>query len=130
MSRTAGANAFTPPPDFDVGRGKCAGVDTDMFFPRERDWVPPEIQLLCDSCPVEKECLSYAVRNDLEGIWGGTSWMQRVQIRRVVVSTDLFEHWKAWGKSRLRSKEHRTSESVRTVARISTGSHLRTGCHM
>jgi WhiB family transcriptional regulator, redox-sensing transcriptional regulator len=85
MGRTAGANAFTPPPDFDVDRGNCRGVDTAQFFPRERDWVPDEVQDLCDSCPVRDECLSYALESDLvEGIWGGTSWQQRTEIRRVV----------------------------------------------
>jgi WhiB family redox-sensing transcriptional regulator len=38
---------------------------------------------LCDTCPVRRECLEYALKDDsLTGLWGGTTDMERRMIRR------------------------------------------------
>lgn len=63
-------------------RAACRGVDPDMFFP-ERGGATREIKAVCDACPVEEECLLYALANgELFGIWGGRSERERRRMRR------------------------------------------------
>lgn len=37
---------------------------------------------ICATCPVRLLCLDYAVEHKLEGVWGGTTDMQRKGVRR------------------------------------------------
>lgn len=39
--------------------------------------IPPEIQRVCDTCPVQGECLAHALKYRESGIWGGTNETQR-----------------------------------------------------
>lgn len=41
-----------------------------------------EIKAMCGSCPVEGECLSWALRHDEHGIWGGLTREQREAISK------------------------------------------------
>lgn len=68
-------------------RAACHGLPVDLFFPsygRMKAYTtakpPPEIQRICDLCPVAGDCLTWALRNHEIGIWGGTTEGQRVQI--------------------------------------------------
>ena len=39
---------------------------------------------MCNDCPIRRECLSYAIANNIEyGIWGQTTPKERVRIRRI-----------------------------------------------
>lgn len=69
----------------------CRGTPTNDFFPEyetklgHRGSRPtPEIQALCDSCPVRVPCLTTAIRNNEVGVWGGTTQSQRASILRAV----------------------------------------------
>lgn len=48
------------------------------------DTLRPELaRRLCTGCPVGNACLTYALADpSLEGVWGGTTWEERRQIRR------------------------------------------------
>lgn len=49
----------------------CAQVDPEMFFPAPGDqaW---EARAVCAGCPVQTDCLAYALRTGQgDGIWGG-----------------------------------------------------------
>lgn len=60
----------------------CAQVDPELFFP-ELGQNCQDAKRLCASCPVQPECLAYALANrELYGIWGGTSTKERVVLRR------------------------------------------------
>lgn len=49
-------------------------------------------KLLCDDCPVKKECLAYALYYGIdEGIWGGLTPDERKQLPRVVIDILLQE---------------------------------------
>jgi WhiB family redox-sensing transcriptional regulator len=49
----------------------CRGKDPELFFPTQGDHAP-EAKALCASCPVQAECLNYAlVAAEDFGIWGG-----------------------------------------------------------
>ncbi len=66
-----------------AGRAACLGMDTELFFPRRAEQVPPEVRDACNRCPVRGPCLDYALpRFDLLGVWGGTSALERKQMRR------------------------------------------------
>lgn len=67
---------------------KCAGVDTDLFYPpRDKDLYKPiadQAKSICrgrdgrPECPVRYECLWEAIDSDEEhGIWGGMSHRER-----------------------------------------------------
>lgn len=62
---------------------KCANISTpDIFFPpRDKDLykkVAAEARSYCNACPVQPNCLWYAVSSDEQhGIWGGRSHRER-----------------------------------------------------
>jgi hypothetical protein len=67
--------------------GNCAGQDTELFFEPEnsRNYLKNNyktIQKICGSCPVQQDCLGYALRHDVEGIWGGKYHSERIRLRK------------------------------------------------
>lgn len=64
-------------------RGACHGIDLEdadaVFFPLPRDHEAiAEAKEFCGWCPVRRDCLNYALENDLkEGIWGGLTEAER-----------------------------------------------------
>jgi WhiB family redox-sensing transcriptional regulator len=61
---------------------ECAGVDPDLFFP-ERGGDSRSAKAICATCPVQPECLEYALANgELFGCWGGTSERERRRLRK------------------------------------------------
>jgi hypothetical protein len=62
-------------------RAACHGL-TDLFFPTrgEATDLPRSI---CESCPVQPECLEFSLANkERVGIWGGVTERQRRRMRR------------------------------------------------
>lgn len=69
----------------------CRGEDPNLFFPKvQSDRARSEqyahfsrAVAICNKCMVKDTCLEYAVaRPSTEGIWGGTTQRERVDIRR------------------------------------------------
>lgn len=59
-------------------RAHCKGRQTSDFYPDFTTTpVPEDIQRLCDTCPVQGECLTHALKKREPGIWGGTTEAQR-----------------------------------------------------
>ncbi|MFE9684504.1 WhiB family transcriptional regulator [Streptomyces sp. NPDC006285] len=64
-------------------RGACHGMDPmtadAVFFPLPRDHEAiAEAKEMCSICPVQRDCLNYALENDLrEGVWGGLTEAER-----------------------------------------------------
>ena len=59
----------------------------DAFFPEQHSSTraTAAIRRICETCPVQQQCLEYALTFpawDDYGIWGGTSAQQRRDIRR------------------------------------------------
>lgn len=99
------ARAPFPPVD---GTQPCAG-ESDAFFPHaeQENWadcvadpadskdawrgVAPATREawfsinfardLCSGCPFRRSCLAYALTHDVEGIWGGTTHLERRRLR-------------------------------------------------
>lgn len=68
----------------------CAQIGGDEFFPEKTgdhaSWR--RAVSVCRSCPVQVECLQYALdNNEAFGVWGGTTPRQRGRIRRGVSET-------------------------------------------
>lgn len=76
-----------------MDRGRCNGTtDWELFFADERAKrrglpaeVPPEVAPVCGACEVRLECLDWALSNDEEGVWGGTTLQQREAMKRPIV---------------------------------------------
>jgi WhiB family redox-sensing transcriptional regulator len=55
----------------------CRGLDPDLFFP-ERGEDSSQAKAVCRECPVQFDCLDYALANGEKfGIWGSLSERQR-----------------------------------------------------
>lgn len=59
----------------------CAQIDSGIFFPEKGEPTTLAKQV-CRRCPVDGECLAYALRNNERfGVWGGTSERERRRLR-------------------------------------------------
>jgi WhiB family transcriptional regulator, redox-sensing transcriptional regulator len=64
-----------------MNRAKCRDYPAEVFFPRDGVGVLIT-RKICDDCPVESECLEYALDNHVDhGIWGGKSERERRRLR-------------------------------------------------
>lgn len=83
-STMKGDTVFLFPPEVDDTwrlRAACIG-QADLFFP-ERGGSLQAARLICDACPVDTECLNYALDTRTPyGIWGGLTYSQRTRKRR------------------------------------------------
>jgi WhiB family redox-sensing transcriptional regulator len=65
-----------------LDRAACLQADPDAFYP-EKGGSSRAAKRVCHTCPVQAECLSYALANDERfGIWGGMSERERRQLKR------------------------------------------------
>lgn len=83
-----GTHYYTPawegPQDW-VDEGLCRGqgARSDRVFFPERGGSTREAKTMCRQCPVQPQCLNYALRtNQKFGIWGGTTERERNTMRR------------------------------------------------
>jgi WhiB family redox-sensing transcriptional regulator len=61
--------------------GLCRQADGDAWFP-EKGQHANEAVAVCQACPVQAECLQYALDHDERyGLWGGLTPPQRAQLR-------------------------------------------------
>jgi len=62
--------------------GLCAQVDPELWYP-EKGGSTKDAKSVCLGCPVQTECLQYALDNDERfGIWGGYSERERRALKR------------------------------------------------
>lgn len=67
--------------DFMDGTQLCAQADGEAWFP-EKGQSSAAAKNICHACPLEKPCYEYALRFKLQGVWGGTSELQRKRVQR------------------------------------------------
>ena len=68
----------------------CRGADASLFYApnyfekrEEKEARESRAKALCRQCPVQEECLEYALRiGETHGIWGGLNELQRRQLVR------------------------------------------------
>jgi hypothetical protein len=60
--------------------GACKGLGPNRFF-TENTTEQKKLKEICDSCPVQQDCLKYALEQKINhGFWGGKSERQRRKI--------------------------------------------------
>ena len=64
-----------------MARAACHGSDINVFFPTSGS-TAANAKAACEGCPVQGECLQYAIDNEIHhGVWGGLSERQRCRMR-------------------------------------------------
>lgn len=59
-------------------KAACKGADINMFFPKRGEVISDTVRQICAVCPVQQECLDYALSQDFQiGVYGGLSGRQR-----------------------------------------------------
>ncbi|MGZ4691233.1 MAG: WhiB family transcriptional regulator [Acidimicrobiia bacterium] len=63
---------------------RCRDLGWRVFFPENEEGPEnDEAKSICSECPVEVDCLQYALRTKEDhGVWGGTTPRERRQMRR------------------------------------------------
>jgi WhiB family redox-sensing transcriptional regulator len=62
---------------------ECQGVETDLFYriEEERNSTAYKyinaVRSICGRCPIQRDCLAYAFKNETFGVWGGLTSMER-----------------------------------------------------
>jgi WhiB family redox-sensing transcriptional regulator len=64
----------------------CHSVDPELFFPAGRPRAAlvqvAAARAVCSHCPVESDCLSWALaQGQVSGVWGGTTEAERRALR-------------------------------------------------
>lgn len=69
-----------------VENAACRKEDTALFFPTRGETAKlNKAKAICASCPVQEDCLSYALRTEQEiGIWGGKSGRELRALQAVI----------------------------------------------
>lgn len=74
-------------PNFsDKGEPECLHYPPDMFFADSEG--PSFLHItnvackVCVGCPYQLECLTFAVENHMEGVWGGATEHERMKMRQ------------------------------------------------
>ena len=63
-------------------RALCAQTDPDVFFPEAGGSTGEAVQV-CRRCPVQPDCLTWALRhNEDYGVWGGLPEDERRSLKR------------------------------------------------
>jgi len=60
---------------------KCADpwIDPETFFSVS---LVDAAKAICEACPLKTQCLEYALENNYEGVWGGTTDSDRMTIKK------------------------------------------------
>jgi hypothetical protein len=66
----------------DWSRAACKGLPTELFYKIEEKGIRKVVDMnvfrvTCAPCPIWKQCLSYASRNENFGVWGGMTTEER-----------------------------------------------------
>ena len=75
-----GSIVVTPRPAW-MASAACSRAGTADYFPT-KGRAPTAARAICRSCPVQAQCLDYAMADeDLAGVWGGTTERERGAMR-------------------------------------------------
>jgi WhiB family redox-sensing transcriptional regulator len=67
-----------------MSRGACRRADPELFFPASEGGahLVAAAKAACRACSVRASCLSFAIENKQDGIWGGTTLDERHAMRK------------------------------------------------
>jgi WhiB family redox-sensing transcriptional regulator len=70
----------------DLARCATSKADPDIFFMDDKDesnYDATKTRMaltICGQCPIQKQCLEFAIKEEMEGVWGGTTTKERKSI--------------------------------------------------
>lgn len=68
----------------------CRDTNPDLFFPSENSTRQTKAaKAICQGCFCRVQCLEYAISTDSEGIWGGSTYDERVIIADILSSSGV-----------------------------------------
>lgn len=71
----------------------CKDLDPSLFFPSENSTRQTKAaKAICRGCFCRVQCLEYAIETDSEGIWGGSTYDERVIISGILSSSGDLQH--------------------------------------
>ena len=78
--------------DIDWDRAECKDLPTEFFYRIEERGVAKVLDVqvfrsICTPCPIWKNCLGYAVKNEIYGVWGGMTTDERRAVSSRLNST-------------------------------------------
>lgn len=97
----------------------CAQVDPELFFPPVGGRSRPAKQL-CALCPAREACLRWAMAHPVEGVWGGTTAVERARLARnagrpyPAASSPLAGPHGICGTDAAKRRHYRAGESCKT----------------
>lgn len=103
-------------------QANCANEDIEVFFPEEpstRVANTLKAKALCNSCPIQQQCLDYALQNEDHGIWGGMTAAERVaysRLRRQSTKTVSTEQLQRLKEAASRANSVRSEQAANRVA--------------
>lgn len=73
-----------------TNHARCRGLDPALFFPERGDHEAVTFaKAICAECPVAQQCRDHAIAiEEDDGVWGGTSGLQRRRERRAQLVRD------------------------------------------
>jgi WhiB family redox-sensing transcriptional regulator len=64
-------------------RGRCKGVDPEVFYPEDEEDDAVEAKEICETCVVRETCLEHALAvREKAGVWGGYTARERRRLIR------------------------------------------------
>ena len=75
----------------------CRDLDPELFYTERH--TPLKARLACEVCPVQEQCLEYALQYEEYGYWAGTTRRQRTTLRKKL-GIQLTELSASWHKSK------------------------------
>jgi hypothetical protein len=82
-ARTLAALASEPVPGWQFDAA-CAEVDPEAWFPELGSFAPAAVFTICEACPVRRSCLASALHGHEQGIWAGTTALDRRALVRLL----------------------------------------------
>jgi WhiB family transcriptional regulator, redox-sensing transcriptional regulator len=76
-----GDNTFRPHRPEWQEMALCRG-ETELFFNEGFPHAIADAKKFCAKCNVRRICLKFALDNDEIGVWGGTTTMERLRLRK------------------------------------------------
>lgn len=67
-------------------QAKCRALDDNtadkLFFPTSGRAIKAAVAFCNTGCPVQEECLNFAIETDSRGIWAGLKYKERLAIKQ------------------------------------------------
>lgn len=67
----------------------CSNQPTDKFFATPKSSLITPALATCKNCSVRSECFYESMQYGYDGVWGGSTYEQRIVITRTILNSDM-----------------------------------------